>query len=605
MVQKNKYNTLNTVCYSLSKVFKIDKPIIFIYFGYVAARLGSNLLWLFFLPSLIQLLTGGAPLSQLLLTVVAIVLALLICHLIERLCNQLYTPRMSRLRVRLSQELDELMLDMPYTSFENPDDQNFFENANSVIGQSNGGLSGMIVYSFELLEEIAAFVIYIAVSFYVNWLIFLLITAATIVNFVLTERTNRRNHENTVKMSEQNRVMEFLNRCINEEAHAKDMRVYNMFRWFSHRMKLAIKDYHALALKNHGNNMRLSLLNVFISAFSDIVIYAVLITSVIFGALTVANFSLNFSIVYAISGRVSGIMQGILRLQSFNLAMNDYRKVLETYGEHISEQENNSAELIGFCPPKIGFKNVSFMYPNTQKYVLKNLSFTIESGERISLVGENGAGKSTIVKLLCRLYEPTEGYILLNGRNYLEYSEDTYRKLLSVVFQDTINYAFMIKENVSMRPENMTDETKVTAALEKAGLMDKIKTLPNGYDSNLIKYIYPDAVALSGGENQKLAISRALYKNTPIMILDEPTAALDAFTESYIYRTFADMTNGKSAVFISHRLASSKFCDRIIMLKDGRTEGIGTHDELLRSCEQYAELYNIQAQGYVEEAESV
>ena len=212
---------------------------------------------------------------------------------------------MSRLRVRLSQELDELMLDMPYISFENPDDQNFFENANSVIGQSNGGLSGMIVYSFELLEEIAAFGIYIAVSFYVNWFIFLLITASTIVNFILTERTNRRNHENTVKMSEQNRVMEFLNRCINEEAHAKDMRVYNMFRWFSHRMKLAIKDYHALALKNHGNNMRLSLLNVFISAFSDIVIYAVLITSVIVGALTVADFSLNFSIVYAISGRVS------------------------------------------------------------------------------------------------------------------------------------------------------------------------------------------------------------------------------------------------------------------------------------------------------------
>ena len=268
MVQKNKYNTLNTVCYSLSKVFKIDKPIIFIYFGYVAARLGSNLLWLFFLPSLIQLLTDGAPLSRLFLTIATIVLSLLICHLIEKLCNQLYTPRMSRLRVRLSQELDELMLDMPYISFENPDDQNFFENANSVIGQSNGGLSGMIVYSFELLEEIAAFGIYIAVSFYVNWFIFLLITASTIVNFILTERTNRRNHENTVKMSEQNRVMEFLNRCINEEAHAKDMRVYNMFRWFSHRMKLAIKDYHALALKNHGNNMRLSLLNVFMMLYN-------------------------------------------------------------------------------------------------------------------------------------------------------------------------------------------------------------------------------------------------------------------------------------------------------------------------------------------------
>lgn len=604
MIQKNKYNTLNTVCYSFSKVLKIDKTIIFIHFGYVAARLGSNLLWLFFLPSLIQLLTDGAPLNQLFLTVITIILTLLICHLIEKLCNQLYTPRMSRLRIRLSQELDELMLDMPYTSFENLDDQNLFENANSVIGQSNGGLSGMIVNSFELLEEIIAFVIYIAVSFHVNWLIFLLIIATTFVNFILTERTNRRNHENTVRMSEQNRIMEFLNRCMNEESHAKDMRVYNMLQWFSYRMKLVIKNYHVLALKNHSNNMRLSLLNVVVSVFSDIVIYAVLIASIIGGTLTVADFSLNFSIVYAISSRVSGIMQGILRLQLFNLAMNDYRRVLENYGRHIAATQNNAIESIELRPPKIEFINVSFIYPNTQKYVLKNLSFTIASGERISLFGENGAGKSTIVKLLCRLYEPTEGEILFDGRNYLEYSEDTYRKLLSIVFQDTINYAFMIKENVSMRPENMTDETKVTAALEKVGLMDKIKTLSNGYDSNLIKFVYPDAISLSGGENQKLAISRALYKNAPIMILDEPTAALDAFVESNIYQTFADMTSGKSAVFISHRLASAKFCDKIIMLKDGKIDGIGTHGELMRSCNHYAELYNIQAQGYAEEAET-
>ncbi len=605
MHKKNEYNTLNTVFYSFRKVLKVDQPIIYIYFGYVAARLGSNLLWLFFLPALIRLLADGAPLSQLFLTVAVIVLAMLICHLVERLCSQLYTPRMSRLRISLSQELDELMLDMPYARFENPEDQNFFQNANSVIGQSNGGLSGMIVHSFELLEEIIAFGIYIAVSFYVNWLIFLLIAVMTIVNFILTEHTNRCNHENTVKMSAQNRTMEFLNRCMNEEAHAKDMRIYNMFPWFSHRMKLAIKDYHALALKNHGNNMRLSLINVVVSALSDAVIYAVLITSVIAGALTVADFSLNFSIVYAISGRVSGIMQGILRLQSFNLAMNDYRRVLENYGGHITNPRDNATKPSQLRPPKIEFKNVSFMYPNTQKYVLKDLSFTIESGERISLVGENGAGKSTIVKLLCRLYEPTEGEILLDGRNYLKYSEDTYRKLLSIVFQDTINYAFMIKENVSMRPDTMTDETKVTAALEKAGLMEKISSLTNGFDSNLIKFIYPDAVALSGGENQKLAISRALYKNAPIMILDEPTAALDAFMESHIYQTFADMTNGKSAVFISHRLASAKFCDKIIILKDGQTEGIGTHNELLKSCEHYAELYKIQARGYAEEAETI
>lgn len=242
---------------------------------------------------------------------------------------------------------------------------------------------------------------------------------------------------------------------------------------------------------------------------------------------------------------------------------------------------------------------MSFCYPNAADNALSHISFTIEPGMRFSLVGENGAGKSTLVKLLCRLYTPTQGEIFINGRNYLEYDRESYQRLLSIVFQDVLTYGFMILENVAMRPENMTDKERVSKALSEVGIYTKIQSLAHKDQTYLVKRLNDQAVELSGGETQKLAISRALYKDAPIMVLDEPTAALDAFVEDQIYRSFAGMTRGKSTIFISHRLASTRFCDKIVVLKNGCIEGMGTHESLLKNCSLYAELYTMQTRGYV------
>ena len=250
------------------------------------------------------------------------------------------------------------------------------------------------------------------------------------------------------------------------------------------------------------------------------------------------------------------------------------------------------------------FRNVSFRYPNAEKYALENLSITVKAGERLAVVGLNGAGKSTFIKLLLRLYEPDEGEILLNGVNIKEYSKRSYYRAFAPVFQEVRLFAFPLAENVSMQSPDHTDTALAEKCLIDAGMGDKLKELPDGVSTEILKIIYDDGVDLSGGEKQKLALARALYKDAPVVVLDEPTAALDALAESKLYNDFDKLIGGKTSVYISHRLSSTQFCNNIAMFKDGRLEEYGTHEELMSRDGAYAEMFRIQAQYYIDEKEA-
>ncbi len=250
---------------------------------------------------------------------------------------------------------------------------------------------------------------------------------------------------------------------------------------------------------------------------------------------------------------------------------------------------------------EIEFKNVSFKYPKTDKYIYKNLSLKIKKGQRLAIVGINGAGKTTFVKLLCRLYEPTSGEILINGVNIQSFSKEEYYKILSVVFQEVKTFAFTVAENVSLENLEEVDREKVLHCIEKAGVGDKINSLEKGIDTSLLKILDGEGIELSGGENQKLALARALYKNGKIVILDEPTSVLDAVAEYNIYKGFDELIGDKTAIYISHRLASTKFCDVIAFFENGEIVEYGTHEELLKKNGKYSDMFNIQAQYYKEE----
>lgn len=249
-------------------------------------------------------------------------------------------------------------------------------------------------------------------------------------------------------------------------------------------------------------------------------------------------------------------------------------------------------------PHEIEFRNVSFSYPKTKVQVLKNVSIKIKAGEKLSVVGLNGAGKTTFIKLLCRLYDADEGEILLDGVNIAEYDYEEYMKLFSVVFQDFRLLAFSVRDNILLGSDG--SEADVEEVLEKAGLLEKAKSLPKGLDTAISREFEKDAVQLSGGEQQKLALARALYKNAPVVILDEPTAALDPIAEYEIYCRFNNLVENKTAVYISHRLSSCKFCDRIAVFSDCTIKELGTHDELVKKENGiYAEMFAAQAQYYV------
>lgn len=248
------------------------------------------------------------------------------------------------------------------------------------------------------------------------------------------------------------------------------------------------------------------------------------------------------------------------------------------------------------------FRNLSFSYPGSEVVVLKNVNLTIGEGEHLSVVGLNGAGKTTLIKLLCRLYDPTEGEILMDGINIKEYDYQEYMKVFAPVFQDFKLFAFEIRENLLLKDHtdmNDADEILVRETLQKIDMAEKVNSFKNGARTVLFKQFDSEGIEPSGGEQQKLAIARALIKDAPAVILDEPTAALDPIAEYEIYKHFEELVQGKTAIYISHRLSSCQFCDRIAVFSEGNVKEYGTHEELVGLKDGiYAKMFEAQAQYY-------
>ena len=248
---------------------------------------------------------------------------------------------------------------------------------------------------------------------------------------------------------------------------------------------------------------------------------------------------------------------------------------------------------------ELKLEHVSFRYPGAEEDTIHDLDLTVRPGEKLAIVGLNGAGKTTLVKLLCGLFDPTEGRVLLNGVDVRDFNRREYYGLFSAVFQEFSILDVTVAENIAQTNENI-DTQKLWDCIEKAGLTQTIQKLPKGLDTHVGREVYLDGVLFSGGQTQRLMLARALYKDGAILLLDEPTAALDPLAENDIYQKYKDMTAGKTSLFISHRLASTRFCDRIIFVADGHITEEGTHDQLLARGGAYARLFEIQSRYYQE-----
>ena len=382
----------------------------------------------------------------------------------------------------------------------------------------------------------------------------------------------------------------------------KDIRIYQLGNWF-HKLLCEV----VLARGRLEKKLQLrwyfpTVSGTFFNFSRDFIAYSILIKRVLDGQMDIATFTLYLGIISGFTGWIYSLSERFNNIRRSSHEFNDYHAFMNLPDK---ERKQVTAEVSpDKRAPEITFKNVSFAYPDVEKNTIQNLDFTIKAGEKIALVGNNGAGKTTVVKLLCGLYDQTQGQILIDGKTIDDIGLDSYQDKISVLFQDTNPMAFTIEENITGLEGGKGDASKLEDCLKKSGLWEKVQSLPQKEKTHITQTFSEDGILLSGGETQKLLLAKAIYKNGSFLILDEPTSALDPLAESKIYEEYNNLAEGKTAVFISHRLASTKFCDRIMFLENGSIVECGSHDELMKKGGKYKEMFDIQAQYYREEVKN-
>lgn len=459
-------------------------------------------------------------------------------------------------------------------------------------------LSNLYDILIELVTSILGLSVFWVILIQINWGIILFLIATTALSYALNQKIIKWTAEhNQERIAYQQRI-DYINTIASDIRSSKDIRLYRMAAWFSDIYKDNMNGlagwYQRLTSKIFG----VAVYDSGLALLRESIAYLYLLYLVWNNQISVADFILYFSVVTGFSTWLSSIFSQISSLSQINLKINYFRSYLE-YPDTFRRDSGLKCPP-GSCPKVIELKNVSYKYEGAEQYALHNLNLKIISGEHIAIVGLNGAGKTTLVKLLCGLIDPTEGQVLYDGIDIREYNRTDFYKQFSAVFQQYSIMPVSIEEIVSEAPSEHTDPVKVRHCLVTAGLWNKIEQLPDGVKSQFGKTIYDNGIELSGGEVQKLLFARALYKDAPVILLDEPTASLDPVAESNLYKNYNKISAGKTSVFISHRLASTSFCDRILLLENGAICEEGTHNELLRLNGAYYKLFEMQAKYYRE-----
>lgn len=394
----------------------------------------------------------------------------------------------------------------------------------------------------------------------------------------------------------------YVQKVATDRQYGKDIRIFGLREWVEELWESTMRLYHGFLLRRETAYLWANVIDLALLLVRNGAAYAYLIWLTLEQGLPVSQFLLYFGAATGFAQWVSGILEKFAKLHKQCLDISTVREFLE-YPEPFRFEDGLPLEKRLDTPYELRLEGVSYRYPGAEKDTIHKLDLTVRPGENLAIVGLNGAGKTTLVKLLCGFLDPTEGRVLLNGQDIRPYNRRDYYKLFAAVFQDFSVLSATVAENVAQCRTGI-DEARVWHCLDEAGLTEKVQSLPKQLETQIGREVYEDGIELSGGQTQRLMLARALYKDAPVLVLDEPTAALDPIAENDIYQKYNEMTAGKTSLFISHRLASTRFCDRILYLKDGRVAEEGTHEELLKRGGGYADLFEVQSQYYREENEA-
>ena len=598
----------HAICRFLTMVSQGNHRVLFWLLGSAFAAATLPYLSLFFSARILNLLLAKSY-RACLYTVVVFLLTQYGLGLFEKICRQYLDGQKELCLARTEQKITAKALELEFEKFEKTETMDAIRRTNvSSMGSGNVGDQLIVIHTLitSLLSVLYALFFLLRLfllsdssrnNFFTSSFSMLALLLLCGVQLALSSRINRRSTQKKIELNQgndhSNSVANYLVNVMLEERRADDIRIGHLDHFLDVQFGKAMEhflpmylDFARFSAITDGKNALLSLLSNFAA-------YLVIGARALYGVLPIGD-------VLLYAGSVTRAMSDLQTFLATGSEFDYINSYLSTYEDFIAQP---SMAYDGTLPIEkrddgqyeFAFHDVSFSYPGTNIPVLEHVTLSFAVGEKTALVGRNGAGKTTLIKLLCRLYEPTSGYITLNGIDIRKYSYKEYTQAFSVVFQDFHLFSLPLDENIAAGTE--IDEAALQSSLAKVGLTECVQRLPQGTHTRLYNN-NGTGVDLSGGEAQRTAIARALYKDAPFVILDEPTAALDPIAEAEIYEQFSQMISGKTAVYISHRMSSCKFCDRIVVLDHGRIAEDGTHDTLLANHCIYANLYETQAQYY-------
>ena len=596
--EKPKYSRFGCLVWAIKNLWRLDKSFVFFIFAAVPIAVISPLVSSYFSKYLIDSIGAGKPFADLAWIVIFFITASLTLNVLSNFIN-------ARCSSRRYYPTCVYQTEMGYTQgyktdFENHEKQDYKKISGYAWRDASSGNCALEFIWTDLsgaLIHLLGIVTYASLLAFINPIVFVVVIIVSILSYFTTLWQNKYYEKHKHLWEKESRKAGYLGGLSENLQVAKDIKLYGLEEWLNKMMS----DYRAhIIMWNKRCRLRglwASILAGLMTLIQNGVAYVVLIGMLLAGSLSAGDFVFYFGIVGSVAGFLHGVVGDVAKLNKRADKIAYYR---EFYDYPNKFNYGKGCELPTGAVT-IELRDVWYKYDGAEDYTLKGINLTLQAGESLALVGVNGAGKTTLVKLICGFYRPTKGEILVNGKLIDEYNIHEYYTMISAVFQEIRPVCFTMFEYVASADINRpTAREDAVTAMKLAGIWEKIESLENGIDTHLMKGIYDDGVDLSGGEMQKLVLARAIYKNGSVLILDEPTAALDPIAENNLYLQYRELTHGKTSIYISHRFASTRFCDRILLLGDGVIKESGTHDELMAQNGQYAYMFGVQAKYYKE-----